>query len=124
MPKARGPWDDPKAKPKSGKFVKFKIVGDTASGTVKAVTFKTFNPGEEDEQTVPVVELEEGQSITCSARMLHEAMFEMRPQIGEFVEVTFVGTDEENYGRKLFRVDVTRLDGSTEAIDQLEEVAA
>ena len=124
MPKAQSPWDNAKARPKSGKFLKFKDVGDSASGTVAAVSFKTFNAGEEDEQTVPVVELDEGQSITCSARMLHEAMYEMRPQIGEFVEVTFVGIDEENYGRKLFRVDVTRIDGSAEYIDQAEEVAA
>jgi hypothetical protein len=50
--------------------------------------------------------------------MLHEAMYELRPQLGEFVEVELVGFDEANYGRKLFLVTVGRLDGSEDQLDQ------
>jgi hypothetical protein len=124
MPKAQSPWDSPEARPKSGKFVKFQRVGDSAEGTVVSVSLRTFSPGEEDERTVPVIELAGGQSITCSARLLHELMFELQPQVGEHVSVTFVGTDEGNYGRKLFRVAVRRLDGREDALDSRDEVAA
>jgi hypothetical protein len=111
-----GFWDDPNIAPESGDFVKFDNIGDKAEGRVASMTTKTFPNDKGGQDVVPQLVLvgEDGteKTLTAGAFDLRKKLIEARPDIGDWVRVTFIGRDGK---AKKYSVDVKRLEGAAKA---------
>lgn len=91
-------------------FIRFAEIGDSVSGTITEI-----NIGE-DFNKAPCPELkvdtEDGvKTLTAGQRMLQVALAEKRPDVGDYVTITYHDNGPGKPGRapaKLFRVDVKR----------------
>ena len=106
----------------SGDYVKFERVGDSVSGTVKAIGTHTF-PATADgpEKTVPQLAIvtDDGQERTMTAGQVRllAALAEQRPEVGDHLTVAYVREEPRGGGKKMkhFDVNVTRGAGGAPA---------
>jgi hypothetical protein len=117
-------WDDPTIRPPSSEYAKFLTVGDTFGGTIAKLTKKAFDVGTAEERVAPVIMFteEDAPSITAGQYMLQQALFELRPVVGDKLTVTLTKIIKQGLKtHKRFRVELTRTaTGQTETIDQTE----
>lgn len=120
-------WDDPDVKPASATFARFVAVGDTFGGTIAKFGKRTFGAGTADEHTAPEltfaqVDGEDQPTLTAGQTLLQQALWEMRPAIGDHLEVTLARIEKRGTKTlKRFKVSLTRA-GETvpEVIDQTD----
>ena len=102
------PWDDPSVKPKGARFAKFNNVGDTYEGVITEIKVTVFDQGKDSEKSCPVLVLDTGQEVTCSASNLHRDVYELRPEVDDRISIRYIGDDENDYNRKLFDINLVR----------------
>lgn len=116
-----GFWNDPSVKPGGSEYMRFEKVGDSIEGTVAKLGKRVFNEGTADERiAVELTFVEEDVPVlTAGQVLLMRALYEFKPEPGDWVKVTLSGIERKgNKTLKLFAVDVKRQDGSTQSVDQ------
>lgn len=116
-------WDDPEVvKAAVGStFVKFEKPGDGVVGTIARLSRHTW----EDGSVAVKIEFVEGDvpTLTASQFRLVQALFELRPVVGERLDVSYLG-GMKRAGKtpKFFRVSVTDASGDVRTIDQSSDL--
>lgn len=115
-------WDDPSVKPDSSNYMRFDAVGDTITGTIAKLQKRVFNAGTADERTAPEFIFAETDvpSLTAGQVLLQQALYELRPEIGDNLTVT-MGAVEKTGTKTLKRWQVAlvrKASGETLKVDQ------
>jgi len=112
-----GFWDDPSIKPSNGTYMKFESVGDSVEGTIAHLDKHTFDDGK---VAVKIRFAEPDKPVlTAGQVMLKTALHRLRPIEGDSLSIELVAVQKKGTGTlKLFRVMVTRSDGTTDVVDQ------
>jgi hypothetical protein len=101
-------WDSPDMKVTS-EFVKFDQVGTHVAGTITDIGIKVWDDGGKSPQLTLNVD---GEDIVLTANQyrLKAKLAELRPQVGDWISVTFTGVENLSGGRtaKNFDVEVRR----------------
>jgi hypothetical protein len=116
-------WDDPSVKPDITSYMKFESVGDTVSGTIAQLRKRTFNAGTADERICPEIIFvdDDTPSLTAGQVLLQQALFELRPGVGDHLTVTLAAIDKKaTKTLKRWQVVLKRKDGETREIDQTD----
>ena len=111
-----GFWDDPDIKKaaEGADYVKFTDVGDTVSGTIRKLTKKDF-----EGRTAVEVEFEDDIKVTFGQVLMLRDLYVMQPVPGEQLTVTLAAVQKRAAKTlKMFRIELVRLDGQIEKIDQ------
>jgi hypothetical protein len=116
-------WDDDEVRKaaEGGQYIKLEQVGDTAEGTIAEDPVKRKFPaqqkGDPDRTAVELV-FDDGRRFTIGQVLLLRTMFELRPEQGDHVKVVLADVEKRGARTlKLFRVELTRVDGTVEKID-------
>jgi hypothetical protein len=113
-----GFWDDPDIKKaaEGGAYAKFNDVGDTVSGAITKMDKKDF-----DGRTAIEMEFDDGTKVTFGQVLMLRDLYVLQPVPGEQLTVTLAKVEKRGAKTlKLFRVELVRLDGQVEKIDQTE----
>jgi hypothetical protein len=116
-----GFWDDPSVRPESNSYKKFESVGDTVSGKIAKLQKRVFNAGTADERTAPefIFVDEDTPTMTAGQVLLQQALFELRPGIGDDLTVTLAAIEKKGTKTlKRWKVELVRQDGEKQQIDQ------
>ena len=116
-----GFWDDPTVKPQGSEYMRFEKVNDQIEGTVAKLGKRVFNEGTADARTAVEVTFAEDDVpvMTAGQVLLMRALYDLRPEPGDRLKVRLAGVEKKGTKTlKLFAVDLTRKDGSTESVDQ------
>lgn len=110
-----GFWDDDEIRKaaEGGQYVKLTEVGDTVEGEIVNLRKRAF-----DDRTAIEITFDDDRMFTVGQVLLLRTMYELQPVNGETLRVVLA--DIEKRGTKtmkLFRVELTRLDGSVEKVD-------
>jgi hypothetical protein len=111
-------WDDDEIRDAAeggGKFIKMETIGDTCSGTIKSLD-KEKDPWD---RLAIKVEFEDGRVASFAQVVMVRDLFLFQPMPGETLTVTLAHIQKNGAKTlKLFRGEITRLDGSVEKFDQ------
>lgn len=128
VPETDGFWDDPSVRPAASSYMKFEVVGDHIAGTIAKLSKRVFNAGTPEERVAPEFTFvqpeddDEIPSMTAGQVLLQQALWELRPVIGDHLDVTLARVEKRGAKTlKRFKIILTRKDGSVETIDQTED---
>lgn len=103
-------WDDKEVQGEESSFVKFETEGATVAGRLKTLGKYKFDDGKVAAQLE--IETANGQTVTVTAgqKKLKEALMNQRPEIGDYLTITYVRSERLSGGRTLkhFKVEVQR----------------
>jgi hypothetical protein len=111
-----GFWDDPDIKKaaEGGDWVKFTDVGDSVSGVIRNLHKKDF-----EGRTAVELEFEDDVKVTFGQVLMMRDLYILQPVPGEQLTVTLAQIQKRGAKTlKMFRIELIRLDGETEKIDQ------
>ena len=106
-----------------GSFAKWTAAGDTHGGVIEALGERTFDEGTDKERIAVELTFEDGSKATCGQVKLMQALLELRPEVGETIEIELVETRKiGSKTLKFWRVNVKPVGrGKAREINQLEE---
>ena len=113
-------WDDPDIKKaaEGGGYHKLVNPGDTVAGTIKALKKQSFDNGD---RTAIEIEYEDESKFTAGQVLLLRDLYVLQPVKGEHLTITLADIQKRQAKTlKLFRIELVRLNGETESIDQTE----
>lgn len=116
MPTPTNFWSDPDIKKaaEGGEYVKFTDVGDTVSGTIAKLTKRDF-----DGRTAIEVEFDDATKVTFGQVLMLRDLYVLQPLPEEQLTVTLAKVEKRGAKTlKMFKVELIRVDGSVETIDQ------
>ena len=109
-------WSDPDVQKAAtgGDYAKFTDVGDTVSGKIRELKKRDF-----DGRTAVEVEFDDEVKVTFGQVLMLRDLYVLQPTVGEDLTVTLAKIDKRGAKTlKMFRVELVRLDGTVETIDQ------
>jgi hypothetical protein len=98
-------WDDPELKINSD-YIKFENPGDIAIGTIVAIRAHKFDDG----NVVPQIILNTAdgeKTVTAGQMQLKALLAEKRPNVGDFITITFMEVEKRSGGKTLKKFDVS-----------------
>lgn len=109
-------WDDPEVS-SSGEYVKFDAVGDTAEGTITAITKKVWDDGKICPQINFTTPDGEEMILTVGQVQLKSKFVEARPAVGDTFKATLVRVEKRAGGKTLKHFDLTVAAGGAGTVD-------
>jgi len=109
-------WEDPDIQKAAtgGEFVKFVNIGDCVSGKIRKLNKRDF-----DGRTAVEVEFDDDVKAPFGQVLMLRDLYVLQPVPGEDLTVTLAKIEKRGAKTlKMFRVELIRLDGTPEVIDQ------
>lgn len=116
-------WQDDEIKKaaEGAGYLSFKEIGDNASGTVRKLAKRKFLNNDGTERTAIEIEFDDDTKVTAGQVLLLRDLYVLQPQQGEQLTITLADVRKQGIKTlKLFRIEVVRLGGQVEKIDQTE----
>lgn len=105
---------DLKKAAEGGDYVKFTDVGDSVDGIIHSLAKRDF-----EGRTAVEIEFEDKTKVTFGQVLMLRDLYVLQPVPGEQLTVTLAQVQKRGAKTlKMFRVELVRLDGETEKIDQ------
>jgi hypothetical protein len=98
-------WDDPTIRP-AGDYVKFDEPGDAIVGEILAVAVHTFEDGKRAPKLVIRTDDGDERTLTAGQMQLSAKLAEQRPEVGDRIAVTYIGSEKRAGGKTLKKFDV------------------
>jgi hypothetical protein len=98
-------WDDPELLIASD-FVKFETVGDTVTGTIRAIKVHRWEDGTACPELILDCGADGEKSLTAGQVRLKAILAEKRPNVGDVITVTFTELEKRSGGKTLKHFDV------------------
>jgi len=118
-----GFWDDDEIKKaaEGAGYLSLREIGDNVSGTVRKLAKRKFPNSDGSDRTAVEIEFDDDTKLTAGQVLLLRDLYVLQPQTGEQLTITLADVKKQGIKTlKLFRIEVVRLDGQVDKVDQTE----